>query len=161
MLQQFSILSTSAWYNKSMAFPGELNISYYKGDTYEFKIYPKKTDGTVFDLSPFVLLYDDDSNVSTPQVAYDTSKFVFSTVRGSAGVDTQRQCFSKISDDKTHILCAIRPADGATMTAGTQYVYDVQVSTNTSVNGYPVVHTILTGIISVTDQVATGSGTPA
>ena len=144
-----------------MAFPGELNINYYKGDTYEFKIYPKKTDGTTFDLSPFVLLYDDDANALTPQVAYDTSKFTLSTSRGTGGVGSQRQCFSKISDDKSYILCAIRPADGATMTAGTQYVYDVQVSTNTSVNGYPVVHTILTGVITVTDQVSTGYGTPA
>lgn len=143
-----------------MAFPGELNISYYKGDTYEFKIYPKKTDGTVFDLSAFILLYNDDNNVLTPQVAYDTSKFVFSTSRGTSGVSAQRACYSKISDDKTHIVCAIRPADGLTMSAGTQYVYDVQVSTNTSANGYPVVHTLLNGIITVTDQVATGSGTP-
>ena len=144
-----------------MAFPGELNINYYKGDTYEFKIYPKKADGTVFDLSPFIVLYNDDNDNQTPQVAYDTSRFVFSTSRGTAGVASQVPCYSKISDDKTHIVCAIRPADSANMTAGTQYVYDVQVSTNTSLNGYPIVHTILTGIISVTDQVAIGFGSPA
>jgi len=37
-----------------MAFPGTYNISYYKGDTYEFRIYPKTADGDVFDLTPYI-----------------------------------------------------------------------------------------------------------
>jgi hypothetical protein len=143
-----------------MAFPATYNFSYYKGDTLEFNIYPKKADGTVFDLSPFLPSYDNDNNQSTPNIVYDTSKFVFSLSRGSSGTSSQVTCFSKISNDATHILCAIRPADSVSMVAGTQYVYDVQVSTNTSSNGYPIVHTLLTGVITVTDQVATGYGTP-
>ena len=125
-----------------MAFPGTYNISYYKGDTLEFVVYPKLADGSAYDLTDY------------------TVKFSFSTARGSAGTANYHEAYAIISSAKDSIKCAIRPADGLTMTAGTQYVYDVQVSTNTSANGYPVVHTLLNGFITVTDQVATGSGTP-
>ncbi len=36
-----------------MAFPGTYNINYYKGDTYQFRIYPKDTAGYPFDLSVY------------------------------------------------------------------------------------------------------------
>ena len=52
-----------------MAFPGTLNINYYKGDTYEFNIYPKKsTDGSAFDLTSF-MGPDLDSGTSGTQTA--------------------------------------------------------------------------------------------
>ncbi len=80
----------SAWYNKTMAFPGELNINYYKGDTHEFKIYPQKADNSIFQL-------DDYSNAT----------FKIAEVRGAAGVADQITGSAIISTDGTHITCAI------------------------------------------------------
>jgi hypothetical protein len=36
-----------------MAFPATYDFNYYKGDTFEFRIYPKKNDGTVFQLGAY------------------------------------------------------------------------------------------------------------
>jgi hypothetical protein len=120
-----------------MAFPGNFNISYYKGDTYEFRVYPKDTTGAAFDLTNY-------SN--------DDIRFVISDKRGAAGVPNQVECFSQKSLDGSHILCAIRPTDGSQLSAGTQYVYDVEIGT-TQISSYDLVYTLLTGNISVTDQV--------
>ena len=142
----------SAWYNKTMAFPGTLNINYYKGDTYEFNIYPKKsTDGSAFDLTSFMGPDLDSATTGT-----QTAIFKFSTSRGTAGLADQHQCYATISDNGSYVKCAIRPADGAVMTAGTDYVYDVQIQK--SATPYPLVYTLLTGIITVTDEVT--SNTP-
>ena len=138
----------SAWYNKTMAFPGTLNINYYKGDTYEFNIYPKKsTDGSAFDLTSFMGPDLDPSTSGT-----QTAIFKFSTSRGTAGLADQHQCYATISDNGSYVKCAIRPADGAVMTAGTDYVYDVQIQK--SATPYPLVYTLLTGTITVTDEVS-------
>lgn len=118
-----------------MAFPGTYNFNYYKGDTFEFKIYPKNINGSVYDLS-----------------TYTNSEFTISTARGVSGVDDQVSCSAEISESNDHILCVIRPADSVTLNAGTTYVYDVEISK--TVGGAPVVHTILTGSIEVTDQVS-------
>jgi hypothetical protein len=118
-----------------MAFPGTLNFSYYKGDTYEFKVYPKNVNGSIFDLS-----------------SYTASLFTISTARGAAGVEGQVSCSAVISDTDDYVLCTIRPANSVTLNAGTTYVYDVEV--NKTVLGTPVVHTLLTGSIEVTDQVS-------
>jgi hypothetical protein len=124
-----------------MAFPGTFNFSYYKGDTYEFKIYPKDAAGNVFDLSDFT----------------EPSRFVISTSRGVTGVANQIEAFSQISENGDHILCAIRPADGSSMSANNRYVYDVSVEKlqNESLGDqYPISYTLLTGTITVTDQIA-------
>jgi len=114
-----------------MAFPGELNINYYKGDTYEFKIYPKiSTDGTVFNMSGYSV------------------KFSMATERGSS---TIIEGYSSISSDSTYISCAITPGNGASLIAGTQYVYDVEIKKSST--PYNLVHTLLNGTISVTNQV--------
>ena len=118
------------WYNKTMAFPGELNISYYKGDTYEFKIYPKKTDGTVFNMSGYSV------------------KFSMATERGSS---TIIEGYSSISSDNTYVSCAITPGNGDSLVSGTQYVYDVEIKKSST--PYNLVHTLLTGTITVTNQV--------
>jgi hypothetical protein len=49
-----------------MAFPGTFNINYYKGDTYEFNVYPKTTDGAVFSMQ-----------------GYESTRFTISPVRGT------------------------------------------------------------------------------
>lgn len=54
-----------------MAFPGTYNINYYKGDTFEFNVYPKNSDGTVFNLNT--------------DPAY-TPTFTIATKRGSGSV---------------------------------------------------------------------------
>lgn len=126
-----------------MAFPGTYNFNYYKGDTYEFNIYPKKNDGSIFNLEPY---YD---------LSGETARFIFSTARGAAGISNQVECFAQISNDNTYIKCAIRPDDSEEMVAGTTYVYDVQITrpATSETNNYPVVQTLLTGTITVTDDV--------
>ena len=112
-----------------MAFPGTYNFSYYQGDTYEFKIYPKNSIGGTFDLSNFQV------------------QFYVATSRGSNA--TQYQCQATINLDSS-ITCIIPPGVGRSLTAGTNYVYDVEVrraSDNT-------IHTLLTGTISVTADVS-------
>jgi hypothetical protein len=117
-----------------MAFPGELNINYYKGDTYEFNIYPKKSDGTIFYLTN-----------------YGESLFKIATARGSDGLASQISALAQISDDGSYIKCTIRPADGRQLAGGVQYVYDVQITDTTPTPA--VVYTLLTGTISVTEDV--------
>ena len=140
-----------------MAFPATYDFNYYKGDTFEFRIYPKKSDGTVFDLSQF---YIPTNYASTPDdvtdavAPYDSAQFTISTVRGSAG--TPIKCFARVSDDNTFVQCAIRPTDSATLVAGTEYVYDVEVKKPAGLSGsgqYEIVQTLLTGTIRITDQV--------
>jgi len=118
-----------------MAFPGTYNISYYKGDTFEFKIYPKTNSGAIFDLTGYSV------------------KFMISDVRGPDGVAGRITGYASISSDKTHIACAILPGNGASMDPDITYVYDVEISKSSS--PYSLVNTILTGEISVTDQVST------
>jgi hypothetical protein len=143
-----------------MAFPAIYDFNYYKGDTFEFRIYPKKNDGTVFDLSPyknqptnFASLPDDVTDTVAP---YDGAQFTISTVRGSAG--TPIKCFARVSDDNTFVQCAIRPGltEGDSLIAGTEYVYDVEVNKLAGASGsgeYALVQTLLTGKITITDQV--------
>lgn len=129
-----------------MPFPGTYNFSYYKGDTYEFKIYPKNSDSTAFDLSSFA---DTESE--------DNARFFVSTERGISGVENQIECSAQIISelDETYILCTITPGQGASMNAGTSYVYDVEI--RKLVESTPYVLTLVTGSITVTDQV-TGAG---
>lgn len=115
-----------------MAFPGTYNFNYYKGDTFEFSIYPKNTDGTPFDLTGF------------------DSQFVVSTQRGAAGADNRVESYSEIDGD--HINCVVLPSDSDAWESASQYVYDVEVY-NEDNELYPLVYTLLTGTITVTDQV--------
>jgi hypothetical protein len=120
-----------------MAFPAVFNISYYRGDTYEFRIYPKDASGNQF-----------------PLVGYDPIagvKFTMSTERGADGISDQLEGYSKISSDGTYIDCAILPLNGIAMDFSLNYVYDVQVFK--AGTPYDVVTTLLTGTISVTEQI--------
>jgi hypothetical protein len=140
-----------------MAFPATYDFNYYKGDTFEFRIYPKKDDGTAHLLGGFTVPTNFANNpdyvldISAP---YDSAQFTISTVRGSTG--TPIRCFAKISDDGTFVQCAIRPSDSIDLNAGTEYVYDVEVRAaqgNYENPFYEKVHTLMTGKITVTDQV--------
>ncbi len=117
-----------------MAFPGELNINYYKGDTYEFEITPKKTDGTLFDLTDY------------------TVKFSIADQRGS---NSPISAWAEISEaDNNTIKCAILPATLSGVSAGSTYEYEVEVKKTVGPNNYPLVHTLLTGSIRITEQVS-------
>lgn len=118
-----------------MAFPGTYNFSYYRGDTLEFRVYPKDSSGSTFDLTD-----------------YEGSElFTISTARGTAGLEDQLTGYAEISNDGTYMLCVITPEVGELLSAGTQYVYDVEISKTAA--PYNVVYTLLTGTITVTDQV--------
>jgi hypothetical protein len=122
-----------------MAFPGTYNITYYKGDTLELKIYPKNSDGSVFDLSN-----------------YGNATFKIATTRGSAGLSGQVSGFVQIDSGNQSLTCAITPDNGDDLSAGTQYVYDIQIRRSST--PYDKIHTLLTGTISVTDDVTQGIG---
>jgi len=121
-----------------MAFPGTYNISYYRGDTLEFRVYPKDSSGAIFDLEEYI------SEGISPA-------FTISESRGSEGVPSQISAYAEISADNSYILCAIRPEDSLQLFSGITYVYDIQISKDAE--PYPIVHTVLTGTIVVTEEV--------
>jgi hypothetical protein len=112
-----------------VAFPGTYNFNYYRGDTYEFKIYPKTADGSPFSLSGF------------------DAAFTISPARGSA---SRTVAYAQKSSDNTHIVCAITP--DMTLPAGGSLVYDVEIRKQQD-TPYSLVFTLVTGTISITDQV--------
>jgi hypothetical protein len=113
-----------------MAFPGTYNFSYYRGDTYQFIVRPKNANGTVFTL-------DDYS---------DGALFTIANRRGSTG--TQVVATATVDITNHIITCTITPEQGRELTSGTTYVYDVQIE-----NGASIVYTLLTGLITVTDDI--------
>ena len=115
-----------------MAFPGTYNYNYYKGDTFEFSIYPKTATSEPFDLTGFDVV------------------FTVSTERGAAGQSSRVTSYAEIDVD--HVNCAILPEQSDLWTASDQYVYDVEISNYAG--EYPKIYTILTGTITVTDQVS-------
>jgi hypothetical protein len=114
-----------------MAFPGTYNFNYYAGDTYQFVIRPKNSDGSQFDLTGF------------------TGGFTIATARGSAG--TKYVGTASIDTVNDLVTCTITTTLGTSIPAGSTYVYDVQIS-----NASNIVHTLLTGTVTITEQV-TGS----
>jgi len=119
-----------------MAFPGTYNFNYYRGDTLEFRVYPKDSAGGTFPLSQYT-----GPGTST--------KFTIATSRGATSGLIEG--YAEISNDQTYILCVVTPANGAVMTAGTEYVYDVEIARSSA--SYDFVYTLLTGNITVSEQV--------
>lgn len=119
-----------------MAFPGTYNFNYYKGDSFEFKVYPKNTDGSAFDLT-----------------SYSTVKFTIAVARGAAGASQSPvSALATISNVDNSITCTIRPTDGNQLDPNRDYVYDVEISKGSGNSA--TVYTLLNGIISITDQVS-------
>jgi len=116
-----------------MAFPGTYNFNYYRGDTHQFVISPKNSDGTVFQLDDYV-----------PN-GVNSGIYTIATARGTAGVKTTAQAVINTTNDT--VVCTILPSVGRTLEAGT-YVYDVQINSS-STN----IITLLTGTITVTDDI--------
>ena len=115
-----------------MAFPSTYNFNYYRGDTAQFVARPKNAnDGSSFDLTDY------------------SAVFTIANQRGSSG--TQYQASAVVNTTTDIVTCTITPTVGRTLAAGT-YVYDVQI---TDVSPNPdVIFTLLTGKITVTDDIA-------
>lgn len=118
-----------------MAFPGTYNINYYKGDTYEFRVYPKIASGATFDLED-----------------YTVAGFYLSTERGGSTIEA----VATIEQDSSglwYVQCAIPPGTGSALDSSIDYVYDVEILKPAVGAGYPYRYTLLTGTISITEDV--------
>ena len=120
-----------------MAFPGTYNFSYYQGDTLEFKVYPKIQSGQPL------------SGLSTYE-----AKFTIANARGAGTGVVQYQGYTRIETD--HVVCAITP--DLLLPSGS-LVYDVELS-KTQASPYSLVYTLLTGNLTVTPQVTSGTFAP-
>ncbi len=116
-----------------MAFPGTYNFNYYRGDTFEFVISPKSANGTTFSL---------DSFTGTGSEA----NFKIADVRGSEGV--QKIASAVVDNVLDTVTCTITPTVGRELSPGA-YVYDVEIISTTG-----TVHTLVTGTITVTDDIS-------
>ena len=117
-----------------MAFPGNYNINYYRGDTLEFRVYPKNSAGDPFDLN-----------------GYLSSDVKFSIAAEREGDEEDIiEGYTEISEDLTNILCVITPQNGLAMTADV-YQYDLEIGKHGP--NYDFIYTLLSGTISVADQV--------
>lgn len=113
-----------------MAFPATFNFSYYRGDTNEFVIRPKNSDGSAFDLDGF------------------DAVFFIATARGAGAGVTQFEAQAVVDDVNNIVTCTILPGLGEDLPPAT-YVYDVQIDSDAA-----TVFTLLTGNIAVTEQVS-------
>jgi sarcosine oxidase delta subunit len=114
-----------------MAFPGTYNFNYYRGDTAQFVVRPKNaSDGSAYDLTDYSAI------------------FTVANVRGSTGTQySDAQGMTAVVNEATNIVtCTITSAGGRYLEPGS-YVYDVQVNNNSQTQ------TLLTGIITVTDDI--------
>lgn len=114
-----------------MSFPGSYNFNYYRGDTAEFVIRPKTANGEAFDLDGF------------------SGDFFIATARGVGATQFEAQAVASSSENT--VTCTILPGLGRSLAAGT-YVYDVQIT-----NGPSLIYTILTGSITVTNDISGAS----
>jgi uncharacterized repeat protein (TIGR02543 family) len=89
---------------------------------------------------------------------FSNATFTIATERGSLATG-QIIGYASIDGNGTYITCAITPENGANMDSAITYVYDVQVYAQ-GPNTYDKVLTLLTGSISVTDDVTQDIGTP-
>lgn len=117
-----------------MAFPGTYNFSYYRGDTFEFSVYPKNSTGQTFTLNEYSVF------------------FTIASSKGENISDSPIAGYATISPDNTHITCAILPEDGLQLDANQTYVYDLEIKDEDALP-YPKVYTLLTGTITVSEQV--------
>ena len=117
-----------------MAFPGTYNFSYYKGDTSQFVIRPKNSDGSSFDLTAYT----------------NGPKFFIASSRGN-NPSFRVEAEAVVSAVNDTVTCTILPGVGGTLNAGT-FVYDVQIT-----SGASTIFTLVTGNITVTEQVTGAS----
>jgi hypothetical protein len=109
-----------------MAFPSTYNFNYYRGDTHEIVIRPKTANGESFPLAGYLAAY------------------TIANTRGPSG--TQYVASAVVNDVNDLVTCTIFDSVGRSLSPGS-YVYDVEIQ-----NGLQV-YTILTGSITVTDDI--------
>ena len=125
-----------------MAFPGTYNFNYYAGDTFEFLVSPKSSTGEAFD-----------------QLSDYTALFLVATSRGASASASAIDSLDASEASATiingvSVFCTIKPVGGRKLTAPT-YFYDLQIqNTTASSSSFGKVFTLLTGTISVTQDVA-------
>lgn len=113
-----------------MAFPATYNISYYRGDSYNFILNPKNSDGSAFNLNN----YSGDFQVKATR-----NPDADIIIAGNVDIDTPIV---------GSLTCSIDPVVGEVVPAGT-YVYDVQI-----VNTSGTVYTLVTGNFVVTNDIS-------
>lgn len=112
-----------------MAFPGTHNFKYYRGDTYQFQVYPLTGSG----------------GIAMALSGY-TATFKIANKRGTGA--TQYECTATVNTSSNYVTCIIPPSIGRNLAQGT-YVYDVQIQNSTGSN----IYTLLTGTITTTDDI--------
>lgn len=114
-----------------MAFPGNYNFTYYRGDTHEFEIVLKTANNQDFPLDE-----------------YENIIFKIATRRGS--IESQITGTTERVGTNT-IKCTIPSSVGRNMVPP-RYVYDVQI-TDTTFNPN-IIYTVLTGEITVLNDIS-------
>lgn len=106
------------------------------GDTHEFNVYPKDSSGSAF-----------------PLAQYTDVDFVIAPKRGdlSESDPTPIAGYAVFATDRTHIACAITPANAEELNVDQSYVFDVKISK--SGTPYDSTHTLLTGNITIQNRV--------
>jgi hypothetical protein len=116
-----------------MAFPGTYNFNYYRGDTFDFIIRPRDAGGNTFPLEGF------------------TAQMTIADRRGPN--PTQQYAAVATIDPLSNIItCKITDAVGRNLTPGVTWVYDVEI------NNVVSIFTLLTGNITVTDDITDATG---
>ena len=118
-----------------MAFPSTFNFNYYQGDSYEFVIRPKQSNGDIFDLTDF------------------SAGMTIATARGSASAQFSTAITGEVQTSLGTITFTILPSYGINMIAPS-YVYDIEIYTA----GRAEVYTLATGTITVTRDIANTLG---
>ena len=127
-----------------MAFPGTYNFDYYRGDTFVFTITPKTSAGATFALDAYSSA-GATFTISTGRGDNPTSKI--SNVANSS-------MLAAIIDTATDVIaCVIKPDARTVLVGGATYYYDVEIF-----NSGLLRYTILTGTITVTDDVTGTAG---
>ena len=110
-----------------MAFPGTYNFNYYRGDTMSFILNPKDSVGDPWSLTGY------------------TAAFTIADKRGADA--TQYSGTATIDTANNIVTCTITPVIGRSLIVGTNWVYDVQITSGSTI------YTLLTGTITSTDDI--------
>ena len=110
-----------------MAFPGTYNFNYYRGDTFQFIVRPKDAAGDQFDLTGYSAI------------------FTIANQRGPGATQYAGTTVVNTVDDI--VTCTISATTGRNLVPTTSWVYDVQITSGTTI------YTILTGNITSTNDI--------
>lgn len=119
-----------------MALPATKNLSYYRGDTFTFAVYPKTTNGAAMSL------------IDANDNAFE-SYFFISTNRTIEDPTDVIECITSTNTSESYILCQISSIVGRDLVPGTAYVYEVKIKN--TYNGE--IYTLVTGNLTVTGSV--------